>query len=351
MLDLFVAKKRRVEIIDIAKAVTIFLVIVGHTLPNLDTSLFRRTIYSFHMPLFFLLAGLSIKPSVITTKTEWLSFIKKNILALIVPCFIWGLVYGNFSFKTIPTLFYCSWEMVDKIGTLTSLWYLPCLFVARIIVQLEVNFITKVTGACKLKWITVAGIVTAIFGFFLPHPENGVFWCADIAVLAAGFVLFGMGIRLVYIILAQQVNMVLVSTFIVSTGLFFLCTYGRADALQLCLMCKADYGNIFWFFLISLLGSLAVLSFSWIVYRISRESNFQFDTRAITYIGSHTMGIFLLHKPFLLEVVVPFVSIQLSGYPFEFIALISSIIALLYSVIMCAVIEKFIPELLGKFPV
>ena len=55
-------KKARIEVIDIAKAITIFLVIVGHSTGNFDTPLFRRVLYSFHMPLFFILAGMSIKP-------------------------------------------------------------------------------------------------------------------------------------------------------------------------------------------------------------------------------------------------------------------------------------------------
>ena len=55
-------KKARIELIDIAKAITIILVILGHTTGNLETPMYRRLIYSFHMPLFFFLAGMSIKP-------------------------------------------------------------------------------------------------------------------------------------------------------------------------------------------------------------------------------------------------------------------------------------------------
>ena len=46
-------KKARIELIDIAKAITIVLVILGHTTGNLETPMYRRLIYSFHMPLFF----------------------------------------------------------------------------------------------------------------------------------------------------------------------------------------------------------------------------------------------------------------------------------------------------------
>ena len=49
-----IRKSRRIETIDIAKAITIFCVILGHTTGNLDAPMFRRVLYAFHMPLFFL---------------------------------------------------------------------------------------------------------------------------------------------------------------------------------------------------------------------------------------------------------------------------------------------------------
>ena len=51
-------KKARIELIDIAKAITIILVILGHTTGNLETPMYRRFLYAFHMPLFFFLADL-----------------------------------------------------------------------------------------------------------------------------------------------------------------------------------------------------------------------------------------------------------------------------------------------------
>ena len=94
-------KKSRIELIDLAKAITIFLVFLGHTTGNLDTPLYRRVLYSFHMPLFFFLAGLSIKPVPLTGWDSWHKFLQKNALALIVPYLIWGLIYAPFSFDIL----------------------------------------------------------------------------------------------------------------------------------------------------------------------------------------------------------------------------------------------------------
>jgi len=67
------ATKQRVQWIDYAKGIGIFLVVFGHTLRGLVNSSILDTstiivsidqwIYSFHMPLFFYLSGLFIERS------------------------------------------------------------------------------------------------------------------------------------------------------------------------------------------------------------------------------------------------------------------------------------------------
>ena len=78
-------KKARIELIDIAKALTIVLVILGHTTGNLETPMYRRFLYAFHMPLFFFLAGLSIKPKALKTCREWETLSKRTCWPLPSP--------------------------------------------------------------------------------------------------------------------------------------------------------------------------------------------------------------------------------------------------------------------------
>lgn len=49
--------KNRIEYLDIAKAIAIFLVVVGHAALTFDKPYWRIAIYSFHMPLFFVVSG------------------------------------------------------------------------------------------------------------------------------------------------------------------------------------------------------------------------------------------------------------------------------------------------------
>ena len=70
--------------IDIAKGIGILSVVLGHSFESLTP-----IIYSFHMPLFLILAGYTIKP---IQNNEWIQVERKDFRRLIVPCIITRLV-------------------------------------------------------------------------------------------------------------------------------------------------------------------------------------------------------------------------------------------------------------------
>lgn len=88
-------RKKRIEWVDFAKGVAIILVIIGHTVQEgKNGSILRGLIFSFHMPLFFILSSLTFRFS--ETMND---FIKKTKLAckhLLYPvlwiCVIWTLI-------------------------------------------------------------------------------------------------------------------------------------------------------------------------------------------------------------------------------------------------------------------
>ena len=344
-------KSKRIEVIDIAKAITIFLVVFGHTVGNYDTVFYRLVVYAFHMPLFFFLAGMSIKLQPFTSLKEWKSFIRKNILALVVPYLIWGLIYAPFSFPNIGMLLYGSWAALGKMGTLTSLWYLSCFFVSRIFVQGVISFL----GLCRVKnlplWCGICAVPMMAIGLLLPHSEAGYFWCIDVAFTASGFILLGAAFRIPLLILAQQSMARLWTVLVVSAVVFCMGTFGRADDLGLMIMCDAQYVNEFWFIVNSVSGSMIVLTVSMMLTQTALDSPSTLRLDAVRYIGLRTLGIFLLHKNFLLEVVMPFVrGIVPESWPLVVPALAGTCIAMVFSVVMCRVIERYVPQLLGKFP-
>ena len=89
---------QRVESVDLMKGIAILLVVLGHaigavtsshTITDIPESFFisNGVIYSFHMPVFFLIAGLFIEK---WTRQGWKEAFKKKIYRLAVPYFAWG---------------------------------------------------------------------------------------------------------------------------------------------------------------------------------------------------------------------------------------------------------------------
>ena len=178
----------RVPYIDIAKGITIFLVIVGHAANNLDEPFYRVLLYYFHMPLFFMLTGMSIRPKETYNWDVWKKMIRKNAVVLILPYFLWGIMYAKFSFYNIGRIGFGSWKSLTKAETLTSLWYIPCLFLVRIEIHLLFQLFQKIKANIYLL-STIAAVISFAIGFLLPYNEvRGYMWCADISFVALGFV-------------------------------------------------------------------------------------------------------------------------------------------------------------------
>lgn len=76
-------KQNRIRSIDIAKAIGIFLIVLGHVLKfgNL-----RKFIYAFHVPLFFFLSGICF------TQKDNKKFIVKKIKTIYIPYIIVSII-------------------------------------------------------------------------------------------------------------------------------------------------------------------------------------------------------------------------------------------------------------------
>lgn len=81
--------KQRIEYIDALKGLAIFFVLWGHSLQYLknEADFFHNPIfefiYSFHMPLFFMISGFFFNSSL---KLNFKEFIYKKTIQLLLPC-------------------------------------------------------------------------------------------------------------------------------------------------------------------------------------------------------------------------------------------------------------------------
>lgn len=76
--------------IDIAKGLGIFLVVWGHMSPPSGISM---TIWLFHMPLFFLLSGMTLN-----LKYDFLDFAKNKVKSLLLPFVFFEFFFRSYHF-------------------------------------------------------------------------------------------------------------------------------------------------------------------------------------------------------------------------------------------------------------
>lgn len=340
--------KRRIHFIDIAKGITIFLVVWGHTASNAelqspDCAMITKILYSFHMPFFFFLSGLSISTSPIHTAAQWKVFLKKTLLTIAFPYFIWALIYCSFSYADLGWVFYGSWYALGRIASLTSLWFISCLFVSKIMVQAVVSFTNR------KSWVPIAAAMF-LTGIFLPKISIGYPWCLDVAFVASSCILLGVILKNQCIGLGVQKLSLLFGLMVLSIVIFTGSILISGDSFTNMMMCKAQYGTGAWPIVRAITGSITVLVLSMIIRQFSEYIHNDKVVWVLVYIGQYTMGIFILHKPFMQEVVLPYMTSWFASVmSTTLIRFISAVISMAATLPVCNVIRHYVPELIGIF--
>lgn len=127
--------KERIQEIDIAKGIGILLVIAGHSVPY--GSSLHTWIYSFHMPLFFLLSGLVMNvPNDVTFR----GLCGKN-MNLITNYLFWSGIYFMFDLivrfailrqASFHSMFWEGYQTITLYG-INVLWFFSTLVIAKMI--------------------------------------------------------------------------------------------------------------------------------------------------------------------------------------------------------------------------
>ncbi len=130
---------QRLEYIDFCRGIAILLVVIGHLIQfnGIATSnpVFEF-IYSFHMPLFFAISGyITQKVTHIETGKQYLLYLKKKSIAILLPLLSWTLLANNYLLAEHWKLltFDDIWMTIMNPG----LWFLKMLFVILMIYGLS----------------------------------------------------------------------------------------------------------------------------------------------------------------------------------------------------------------------
>ena len=163
--------KERVHWIDIAKGLGIIAVVIGHIYHN---QMMFNWLYSFHMPLFFFVAGYLYKQKDILTD------LKRRIQTIVIPYFAfgsivllyWALLERRFRdssmgvFESVLGLISGEYRYLDFN---VHLWFLPCFFVTVCLYNLLRNI-----GGKKVTYITAIIMSIAYLVIDIPDLPWGI---------------------------------------------------------------------------------------------------------------------------------------------------------------------------------
>lgn len=160
--------KERLSYIDIAKGIGILLMIAGHIWGGIS----QAYIYSFHMPLFFILSGITLnenqKIDKIIYKSLWPYFTFSGLWCFYTICIQVirkEIILQNYADGILSTF------MLWGIG---NLWFIPCMVLAKIFFQL----FSKLN-----KWCPILVSIGAIWIIFNFYPNGNTYNSLDTVFL------------------------------------------------------------------------------------------------------------------------------------------------------------------------
>lgn len=190
--------EKREKYIDIVKGIAIILMYIGHfsemKYGDIQKIIFIF-IYSFHMPLFFILSGYNFKDHYLD---NYIAFLKKRVCRLLVPLVFFSII--NIMVYTFLTYHHtgvlCTsnikiWMLgiilEDKGGHYYSFfWFLSCLFLAENIFWI----VRKILANKKYSYFPVV-ILIYLCGTFIAINKIHVYWGIDMALVAVLFMAIG----------------------------------------------------------------------------------------------------------------------------------------------------------------
>lgn len=117
----------RLSFIDTARGLAIIMVIIGH---YLEEGRLVQFIYSYHMPLFFFITGLTFVEDSIH-ENIW-SFTERRIKRIYIPYVLAVFAFGKYSIKNSIWMLYGSRDAIGFSDSYGPLWFLPCLLMATV---------------------------------------------------------------------------------------------------------------------------------------------------------------------------------------------------------------------------
>lgn len=329
-------KKKRIQWIDAAKFVGIFMVAFGH---NWLDSKFTFLFTAFHMPLFFILAGLTL-----STKRKFRQFTIAKAKSLLIPyAFFAVMIIGYYWLMSVTHGGdYDAFEQAKLFlfqRRHTLLWFLVVLFLGELLSYIILKISTLMSGGGYVILFSLA--LLFILNYILTVTNvNNLIWNADLVPAAAAFILIGvLFMRYRGKLIIEKNNFYIIGVFILAI-IVNVTNYQYYSYVDM-------YSNLYGFYPLFLLGAILSTYFLFLVLqRITLPSWLIFiGTYSLVYYGLHRIIIewaFIFYGKFGINYLVD----QWSGVC---LAVINVVMAFLFLTPLTWFLNKKAPWLLGKF--
>ena len=273
----------RFPFIDAAKAIAIYLVIIGHLVPG-DSMIFRF-VFSFHMPAFFFFSGYCTKRK----EEKYSRMIFRKAKTLLLPYVIFSL-FGFLLMLILP-----SWRVEASLKdylvrylyiaqpyALGSLWFLVCLFWASIMLSTILRLWSG-DKAWTLLFVALGFAVSYVLLYkaISANHFGRLPWKVDSMIGAMPFMIVG------YYLKEQKFFgkipiPVLVGSVVICPFLIWLVGVKLNGYVNIC---DCVFDNPIYYYVAAFIGIFWLVSLGKLLE----------NTRIIVWIGQRTMPIFIIH--------------------------------------------------------
>ena len=357
----------RLAYADVARLIGIFLVYHGHVvermmyLGNAAAAHQYKFIYSFHMPLFFVLSGLIAK--------DWAAeqsigqFAKSRFFSRIVPLIFFNAAMALLSlihkpdFPPIPLATGADYASTALMTALqlpvfnVPTWFLMCLVVVECIHYAVFRFVrgsdARILVAVVLFYLAGYAL-NSRFQFFQPgNYALPNWWIAYEAITVYALYLVGVLVRrwgwlsddvawFMLALLAIIGFAIVLFTYDLNQGPFRM----KIDAV---VILAAAHGHILWFPLTALAGTLAVLALGKLLERADW----------MAWLGRNALTLFCLNGIVYHHVNGPFAAWFMGGMPQDgwvvaASAALLSLLSIALAVPLVATLNRWLPQLVGR---
>lgn len=331
----------RIQYLDFARGILIFLVLYQHSGAPLNTYVLQ-----FHMPALFLLSGYT--EFVLDKKTNLLEYTKSKFFRLIVPYFCFEILQlvlftlikcfsGQVDFSFIDAVISIATCINNSyVGLYGRLWFLPAIFVSSVLSYIIRQHIAKNNVYIVSMFCAFMLAASYIFSEIIPQR---IPFTIDIACLGTVFFLLGhiCGNAIKYIVESKK-HWIIVIVSTVFVGLFVLC---NTIARPYCYMCANDYKD-FPFMIVAATSGTAITLIT-AKYALLLFNKLTFPKNLICWYSVNSLTAFPVH---LTIKVLSLPLLRLLGLN-NWICSLAVMLTLTIPAVN--IINKFFPFMLGKF--